>query len=117
MHRRYGTRLPMVPATPDGEPVDSAAPASMAREPSSSTASDKAAGSSPSGDSPPALQIRGSGGGSGGRLIRLYPDGADPLQPWEPGTPSMESRLATQQVWESLQRGQHTAYRVSEPFS
>ncbi len=106
--RRYGTRLPSVPAAPEREPNEDAADVRAAQaDPSRASVS----GSSPEGGSPPALQF--GGGSSGGRFVRLYPEGADPSQPWEPGTPSNESVLATQQIWDSLSRGQHTAYRVS----
>lgn len=102
--RRYGTRLPSVPAALEREPAESTDDASAAQDQSHTSV----LGRSPVGGSPPDLQIRG-----GGRFVRLYPEGADPSQPWEPGTPSNENVLATQQVWDSLQRGQHTAYRVS----
>jgi hypothetical protein len=108
--RRYGTRLPSVPAAPAAphrEPTNNANDISAAQDPSSTSV----LGMSPVGGSPPDLQIRG--GSSSGRFVRLYPDGADPSQPWEPGTPSNENVLATQQVWDSLSRGQQTAYRVS----
>ncbi|BDA42763.1 probable mRNA-capping enzyme at N-terminal half [Coccomyxa sp. Obi] len=105
LSRRYSSRLPSVPAALGINRGEDATGGSPVQEPSSNAGEDSA----PVGGSPPDLQIRGSG--SGGRLIRLYPEGADPSQPWEPGTPSTETTLATQQVWESLQRGQHTAYR------
>ncbi|KAK9909851.1 hypothetical protein WJX75_008397 [Coccomyxa subellipsoidea] len=108
LSRRYGTRLPSVPAAPAAphrEPTNNANDISAAQDPSSTSV----LGMSPVGGSPPDLQIRG--GSSSGRFVRLYPDGADPSQPWEPGTPSNENVLATQQVWDSLSRGQQTAYR------
>ncbi|CAL8467586.1 g7124 [Coccomyxa elongata] len=105
LSRRYSSRLPSVPAALGRTRCEDAIGGSPVQD--SSPGEDSA----PVGGSPPDLQIRGSGSSSGGRLIRLYPEGADPLQPWEPGTPSTETTLATQQIWESLQRGQHTAYR------
>ena len=44
-------------------------------------------------------------------MIRLYPD-EELMQPMEPGTPSTESTMATQQLWDALQRSRATAYRV-----
>ena len=46
-----------------------------------------------------------------GRMVRLCPD-EELMQPMEPGTPSTESTMATQQLWDALQRSRATAYRV-----
>lgn len=71
-----------------------------------------------SGQSPPSCRSSPSAAGSqhGRRFVRLYPDaGADPSVTWEPGTPSNETATATQQIWDALSRGQHTAFRVRLP--
>ncbi len=111
LYRRYGTRrmssshpIPMqqeVRPAPEAQGKASAKPGAFLEC--------NVAGRSPDSDMS-ASQYSANSGSS--RLIRLYPE-EDPAQPLEPGTPSSESTMATQQLWDALQRGRATAYRVS----
>ena len=107
LYRRYGTRRVSISHP---IPVQQMAPqATDARDKPAAQAGGFAdcnvAGRSPDSDMSASQYSANSGSG---RHIRLYPD-----EPLEPGTPSTESTLATQQLWDALQRGRATAYRVS----
>ena len=105
LYRRYGARRVSISHP---IPVQQAAqPAADAQDKSASQAGAflecNVAGRSPDSD-----MSQYSANSGSGRLVRLYPD-----EPLEPGTPSNESTMATQQLWDALQRGRATAYRVS----
>ncbi len=109
LYRRYGARRVSISHP---IPVQQAAqPAADAQDKSALQAGPfldcNVAGRSPDSDMSASQYSANSGSG---RHIRLYPD-----EPLEPGTPSNESTMATQQLWDALQRGRATAYRVSLP--
>ena len=90
-------------AVPDG-------PSRAAGQPVGASPDSVVAGRSPDSDVSASQHSTHSGSV---RLVRLYPDEDLAALPLEPGTPSTESTVATQQLWDALSRGRASAYRVS----
>ena len=107
LYRRYGTRRVSIshpiPVQQQGPPARDAQDQAAAQ--AGAFVGCNVTGRSPDSDMSASQYSANSGSG---RHIRLYPD-----EPLEPGTPSNESTMATQQLWDALQRGRATAYRVS----
>ena len=110
LYRRYGARrVSMSHPIPvqQGSTVGPDGPSRAARQPAGASPDSTLAGKSPDSD------VSASGHSSSVRLVRLYPDEDLAALPLEPGTPSTESTVATQQLWDALSRGRASAYRVS----
>ena len=90
-------------AVPDG-------PSRAAGQPAGASPDSTVAGKSPESDVSASQHSAHSGSA---RLVKLCPDEDLMAQPLEPGTPSTESTVATQQLWDALSRGRASAYRVS----
>lgn len=112
LYRRYGSRRvpsshPM-PAQQEAAPVPVPDRQSKDKSWPGADQEPNVAGRSPDSDMSASQYSSNSGFN---RFVRLYPD-EDLTQPMEPGTPSNESTMATQQLWDALSRGRASAYRV-----
>ena len=113
LYRRYGARRASMSHPIPVQPGSMAAPEGPSRaagQPVGASPDSTVAGKSPESD---VSASQHSGHSGSARIVRLYPDEDLMAQPLEPGTPSTESTVATQQLWDALSRGRASAYRVS----
>lgn len=113
LYRRYGARrVSMSHPIPvqQGSTAGPDGPSRAAGQPAGASPDSVVAGRSPDSDVSASQHSTHSGSV---RLVRLYPDEDLTALPLEPGTPSTESTVATQQLWDALSRGRASAYRVS----